>query len=104
MTPQEKDHEPLFIDEVRKHQQRYEKLIHFTSSSTKAAAVMLLAAIAALVIANTDLHYGFSEFWSMEIGFSLVSFERPDVTFAHHQRYPHGGFLSLLVGLEINTR
>ncbi len=100
MTPQEKDHEPLFIDEVRKHQQRYEKLIHFTSSSTKAAAVMLLAAIAALVIANTDLHYGFSEFWSMEIGFSFGQFER-QMSLSHIINDILMAVFFLLVGLEI---
>ena len=71
MTPQEEGQKPLFIAEVHRHQERYEKLIQFTSSSTKAAAVMLLAAIAALIIANTDLHFGFSEFWNTEIGFSF---------------------------------
>ncbi|NLG10630.1 MAG: Na+/H+ antiporter NhaA [Coriobacteriaceae bacterium] len=100
MTPQEEGQKPLFIAEVRRHQERYEKLIQFTSSSTKAAAVMLLAAIAALIIANTDLHFGFSEFWNTEIGFSFGEFQR-DMTLSHIINDILMAVFFLLVGLEI---
>ena len=45
----------IYISEVQRHQARYRKLIQFTSSSTKAAGAMLLAAIAALCGAATCL-------------------------------------------------
>lgn len=44
-------HEP-YIDEVATHRKRYLKIVHFTQSSTRAAGVMLLAAIVALAVAN----------------------------------------------------
>ena len=49
----------IFIDEVQGHQKRYRKLIDFTHSSTRAAFVMLLAAVAALVVANNPAHHAF---------------------------------------------
>lgn len=59
----------LFIKEVEGHNKRYRKLIQFTSSSTRAAAVMLLAAIASLIIANSGIYSGFTAFFDTEVGF-----------------------------------
>ena len=55
MEPTAKNPDPhhIFIDEVQGHQRRWLKVIQFTSSATKAAAIMLAAAIVALVIANS---------------------------------------------------
>lgn len=58
----------IFISEVQGHQARYRKVIKFTHSSTKAAGAMLLAAVAALIIANTGAADIFSEFWHTKVG------------------------------------
>jgi len=39
----------IFINEVSSHQRRYHKVLELTHSTTKAAGVMLLGAIVALV-------------------------------------------------------
>ena len=58
----------LFINEVQGHQARYRKLIQFTHSSTKAAGAMLVAAVVALIVANTGAYEAFLEFWHTEVG------------------------------------
>ena len=61
-----------FIEEVQPRVARWNKLIQFTYSSTRAAAVMLLAAVVALLIANLAggaFHEPFREFWETDIGF-----------------------------------
>ena len=58
----------LFINEVLRHQARYRKLIQFTHSSTKAAGAMLLAAVVALIVANTGAYEAFLDFWHTEVG------------------------------------
>ncbi len=63
-------HEP-YIDEVATHRKRYLKIVHFTQSSTRAAGVMLLAAIVALAVANSPLYPAFTEFWHTEITFGV---------------------------------
>ena len=98
--PNSSEREPLFIEEVRGHQARYQKLIQFTSSSTRAAAVMLLAAIVALVIANTDLYFGFTSFWSTEIGLSFGDIQS-DMSLSHVINDIFMAVFFLLVGLEI---
>ena len=58
----------LFINEVQRHQARYRKLIQFTHSSTKAAGAMLVAAVVALIVANTGAYEAFLDFWHTEVG------------------------------------
>ena len=58
----------LFINEVQGHQARYRKLIQFTHSSTKAAGAMLVAAVVALIVANTGAYEAFLDFWHTEVG------------------------------------
>ena len=69
MEPTAKNPDPhhIFIDEVQGHQRRWLKVIQFTSSSTKAAAIMLAAAIVALVIANSPFFEPFEEFWHTHV-------------------------------------
>lgn len=67
-TNRESDGQGIFIDEVQGRQARYSKLIQFTHSSTKAAGVMLLAAIVALVVANSGASEAFLGFWHTEVG------------------------------------
>ena len=59
----------IYIKEVQGHQHRYQKLIQLTHSSTKAAGAMLLAAVVALIVANTAAHEPFLEFWHSHVGF-----------------------------------
>jgi len=54
---------------VRKNQRRFGKLLTLAYSSTKAAAIMLVAAIAALIIANTAAVEYFELFLEFDIGF-----------------------------------
>ena len=63
----------IFINEVSSHQHRYHKVLELTHSTTKAAGVMLLGAIVALVVANTAAHGGFAEFWHTEVSFGFGS-------------------------------
>ena len=59
----------VYNEDARKHQLRFSKLIQLGYSSTKAAALMLAAAIIALVIANTGLYEPFLEIIETEVGF-----------------------------------
>ena len=45
----------IFINEVSSHQRRYHKVLELTHSTTKAAGVMLLGAIIALVLAHRSI-------------------------------------------------
>ena len=59
----------VYNEETRKNQLRFSKLIQLGYSSTKAAALMLLAAIIALIIANTGAYEPFLEIIETEVGF-----------------------------------
>lgn len=61
----------IFIKEVHGHQARYKKIIEFTHSSTKSAGIMLIAAIAALIVANSGAYEGFEHAIHQDIGFVL---------------------------------
>lgn len=92
--------QPIYINEVQGHQRRYRNLIRFTHSSTRAAGVMLAAAIVALVIANTPAHGSFLEFWHTEVtvGFGdMVA----TMSLAHIINDIFMAVFFLLVGLEI---
>lgn len=90
----------LFIDEVQGHQKRYRKLITFTHSSTRAAFVMLLAAIAAVVIANSPAHLPFEEALHIEVGF-FAGDHVASMSIAHVINDLFMALFFLLVGLEI---
>ena len=93
-------HDSIFIQEVERHQKRYNRILELTHSTTKAAAVMLLAAIVALVVANTAFYDQFYHFWHTEVslgfGDSSVS-----MTLAHIINDIFMAIFFLLVGLEI---
>ena len=93
----------LFIDEVQGHQKRYSKLVQFTHSSTKAAGVMLLAAIVALVVANSAAYEPFIHFWHTEVGFVLGDAEHT-MSLAHIINDMFMAIFFLLVGLESEVR
>lgn len=101
MTEQNQDGtQRIFINEVQGHQARYKKLIQFTHSSTKAAGVMLLAAVAALVVANTGAYEAFLEFWHTEAGFFFGD-AFAGMSLAHVINDIFMAVFFLLVGLEV---
>ena len=90
----------LFIAEVQGRNKRLRQLIQFTHSSTKAAAIMLLAAIVALVVANTPAHGPFLEFWHTQVSIGIGAFHG-EMSFAHIINDIFMAVFFLLVGLEI---
>ena len=90
----------IFINEVSSHQHRYHKVLELTHSTTKAAGVMLLGAIVALVVANTAAHGGFTEFWHTEVSFGFGS-AHAEMSLAHIINDVLMAIFFLLVGLEI---
>lgn len=90
----------IFINEVSSHQRHYHKVLELTHSTTKAAGVMLLAAIVALVVANTAAHGTFTEFWHTEV---VVGFgaNHAEMSLAHIINDVLMAVFFLLVGLEI---
>lgn len=90
----------IYIEEVERHQKRYVRILELTHSTTKAAGVMLAAAIISLIVANSAFYAGFTGFWTTEItlgfGTSTVS-----MTLAHIINDIFMAIFFLLVGLEI---
>ena len=82
----------IFINEVSSHQRRYHKVLELTHSTTKAAGVMLLGAIVALVVANTAAHGGFAEFWHTEVSFGFGSAARVTSIVNHKIVNPKSNF------------
>lgn len=100
MTKQEAGKDSLFIEEVAGHQTLYKKILQIFHSSTKAAAFMLLAAIVALVVANTAFYDQFYEFWHTEVGFFFGE-ASAEMSLAHIINDIFMAVFFLLVGLEI---
>lgn len=98
--PDNPDPDGLFIAEVQGRNKRLRQLIQFTHSSTKAAAIMLLAAIVALVVANTPAHGLFLEFWHTQVSIGIGAFHG-EMSFAHIINDIFMAVFFLLVGLEI---
>ncbi len=63
----------IYIEETGNRRKRFAKLHEFTQSSTKAAAIMLLAAVVALIVANTGACEGFNAFWNTEVSIGFGS-------------------------------
>ncbi|MCL1798605.1 MAG: Na+/H+ antiporter NhaA [Eggerthellaceae bacterium] len=89
-----------FIEEVERRQVRYQKLVQFTASSTRAAAVMLVAAICALIVANGSLYEHFQAFWHTEVGFAMGD-SVAEMSLSHIINDIFMAIFFLLVGLEI---
>lgn len=98
--PDNPDPDGLFIAEVQGRNKRLRQLIQFTHSSTKAAAIMLLAAIVALVVANTPAHGPFLEFWHTQVSIGIGAFHS-EMSLAHIINDIFMAVFFLLVGLEI---
>ncbi len=90
----------VFIPEVHRNHARYSKLIQFTHSSTKAAGIMLLAAVVALIVANVGFHEQFLHFWHTEIGF-YIGDAYVGMTLSHIINDIFMAIFFLLVGLEV---
>ena len=90
----------ILITQVHGHQARYRKLIQFTHSSTKAAGVMLLAAVVALIVANSGAYEGFLHFWHTEVGLFFGD-AKPGMSLAHIINDIFMAIFFLLVGLEV---
>ena len=100
-TADDPDPHGIYIDAVQGHNRRYRKLLSFTHSATRAAGVMLLAAIVALVIANTGLYEGFYDFWHHNYVNVEVGTLAGGLSFAHIINDVFMALFFLLVGLEI---
>lgn len=98
--PGKSDRGNPYIDEVAGHRRRYAKLVELTHSSTKAAGIMLVAAIVAVAIANSSAYDGFLEFWHADVvvgfGGSLHSMQ-----LSHIINDVFMAVFFLLVGLEV---
>ncbi len=100
-TPDDPDPHGIFIKEVQGRNKRLRQLISFTHSSTKAAAVMLVAAIVALAVANTGAYDAFLSFWNTHVVIGLGDFFYGEMSFAHIINDVFMAIFFLLVGLEI---
>lgn len=100
MTSTPAKEQTLFINEVQGHQARYRKLLQFTHSSTKAAGAMLVAAVIALIVANTGAHESFLNFWHTEVGVFFGS-RFAGMSMAHVINDIFMAVFFLLVGLEV---
>ena len=94
------DSHRIYIDEVHGHQRRYGRIVRFTRSSTKAAGIMLLAAIVALVVANTPAYDAFLHFWHTHVAVSFGE-ATAEMSLAHIINDIFMAVFFLLVGLEI---
>ncbi|MCI9129723.1 MAG: Na+/H+ antiporter NhaA [Eggerthellaceae bacterium] len=99
-SPDNPDPHGIYIDEVQGHNRRIRKLIDFTHSSTRAAGIMLIGAIAALIVANTGAYHEFLEFWHTEVSLTIGSLHG-EMSFAHIINDILMAVFFLLVGLEI---
>ncbi len=92
--------ESLFIKEVETQHAVYMRILEIVHSSTKAAGFMLLAAIVALIVANSGIYAIFYEFWHMEAGFFVGDYVA-EMSLAHMVNDIFMAVFFLLVGLEI---
>lgn len=89
-----------YIQESERHHRRLNRIVHFTHSTTKAAGVMLLAAIAAFAIANSPVYPEFLHFWHADVTFG-VGQSVHTMSLAHIVNDVLMAVFFLLVGLEI---
>lgn len=92
--------ESVFIKEVAGQQKRRAKILEFTHSSTKAAGVMLLGAIIAIIVANSAYYAGFAEFWESELSIGFGG-SHVSMSLAEIINDVFMAIFFLLVGLEI---
>ena len=61
--------EKLYVERARDNERAYLAVKRFTSSTTRAAIIMLVAAIIAIIVANSAWSEPFVNFWETEVGF-----------------------------------
>ena len=89
-----------YIPEVHKHEQRRLRWQDFTSSTTRSAMIMLVAAIVAVIVANTPVYPAFLEFWHADVTLGVGGIVR-HMSLAHIVNDVLMAVFFLLVGLEI---
>ncbi len=95
------DPDDLYIAQAQGHQHRFMMLLKLTHSSTKAAGAMLLAAIVALIVANSPASEAFIGFWhDNEVLLGVGPFVG-EMSFGHIINDIFMAIFFLLVGLEI---
>lgn len=90
----------VYIDEAQVNQARFQSILNFTYSSTKAAALMLIAAVLALIVANSGAYHEFLEFWENSLGI-IVGTAHLALPLAEIINDIFMAVFFLLVGLEI---
>ncbi len=90
----------VYIDEAQVNQARFQSILNFTYSSTKAAALMLIAAVLALIVANSGAYHEFLEFWESSFGI-IVGTAHLSLPLAEIINDIFMAVFFLLVGLEI---
>lgn len=90
----------VFKKEARRGVARHQRLLKFTGSSTKAAAIMLLAAVVSLAVANSSAYEPFLEFFHQDVGF-VFGDATATMSLAHVINDIFMAVFFLLVGLEI---
>lgn len=90
----------VYIDEAQVNQARFQSILNFTYSSTKAAALMLIAAVLALIVANSGAYHEFLEFWENSLGI-IVGTAHLSLPLAEIINDIFMAVFFLLVGLEI---
>ena len=89
-----------YIPKALRHETRRKRLVEFTSSTTKSAAIMLAAAIVSVIVANSPLYPEFLHFWHAQVTFGIGSSVH-DMSLAHIVNDVLMAVFFLLVGLEI---
>ena len=90
----------IYVERARSNERRYQSIKRFTSSTTRAAVIMLVAAIVAIAVANSPLSEPFVRFWETEVGFFVGNTEH-GFTLLEIIDDIFMAIFFLLVGLEI---
>ncbi len=90
----------LYVENAQRHENFFQRLKTFTSSTTRAAIIMLIAAVAAIILANSPWSEPFMAFWETEVGFVLGNTEAT-MTLVEIIDDIFMAIFFLLVGLEI---